>query len=366
MCTFALTMKTAFTSASMGLSSVLLVFLSACSDDVSTGAGGAGGEGASAGSHEGGGGGVATGAGSAQGGGGGGETSEGGGGSTGEGGSGGGPTISFACPGGTIVPGVNELQVGDKTRRFNADFPEDVSQPMGALFSWHGFGDTWENHRAASALDPNADPALPVVVITPDDSGMMPPVGLDWDIAKGTPDDENVDLAFFEAMLGCLNEQFPIDPTRLYSYGFSAGSVMTSLLHSRYPKLLSAIVAVSGAWFNDEAEQELVNVFTIDWQWPELVGADGGAVLLTHGGPNDVTVFNLLDLEAAAQAAIPFLNAANRVVIDCPHDNGHTPHPDVTPAIVSKFISAHRAGEPSPLLSNPLEGYPESCTLRLP
>lgn len=71
-------------------------------------------------------------------------------------------------------------------------------------------------------------------------------------------------------------------------------------------------------------------------------------MLLTHGGPKDVTVLNLLDLEASAQAAFPFLEANGRVVVDCAHTQGHTSHPNVTPAVIRKFISEHRAGEPSP------------------
>ncbi|HEY6561657.1 MAG TPA: hypothetical protein VI072_30510 [Polyangiaceae bacterium] len=289
------------------------------------------------------------------------------GGTGGAGGTGGGsPAIPFACPGGTIAPGNNTITVNGVPRAFHADFPTDRSRSMGVLFSWHGFTDTVENHRRISGLNPNADPAQPVVVVTPDDTGILPPLGLDWDIGKGTPADPNVDISFFEAMLGCLNVQYPIDATRIYSYGFSAGSVMTSLLHSRHPKLLSAIVNVSGAWFNDPAQEAMVNVFEVDWNWPPLNPEDGGAVLLTHGGPGDVTILNVMDLERAAQAAFPFLKAANRVVVDCPHNRGHIIHPEVTGAVVSRFISAHRAGQPSPYRTGGYQGLPASCNLRLP
>jgi predicted esterase len=336
----------------------------------STGGGGGGTGGGSTASGTGGtGGGSTT---SSTGGTGGGSTASGTGGTGGSttsgtgGGGGSAPAIAFPCPGGTVGPDKNTLTVAGAERVFYADFPKDTSQPMGILFSWHGFGQPAADFRAASALDPNANPSLPVVVITPDDSGLQPPVGLDWDIAKGTAGDKNVDIAFFEAMVGCLNEQYDIDSTRIYSYGFSAGSVMTSLLHSRYPRLLSAIIAVSGAWFNDQAEEDLVNLIKIDWNWPPLDPADGGAVLLTHGGPKDVTVLNLLDLEASAQAAFPFLGANGRVVVDCAHTQGHTPHPKVTPAVISKFISEHRAGEPSPYLNGGYGGFPDTCVLRLP
>ena len=127
-----------------------------------------------------------------------------------------------------------------------------------------------------------------------------------------------------------------------------------------------AIVTESGAWMNDPEETKLVNVFTIDWSWPALDPADRGDVLLTHGGPNDVTVLNVFNLEEASKAALPFLAAAERTVVDCAHDKGHTLAPDVTPEIIAKFLTAHRAGEPSPYAGGMLPGFPASCTLRLP
>lgn len=277
------------------------------------------------------------------------------------------PPIPFGCPGGTIAAGMNSLTVGGKTRVFYADLPSDPSKPMGVLFSWHGFNDSLTHHRQMAGLDPNQDPALPVVVITPDDTGLQPPSGLDWDILRGSRTD-NPDLKLFEAVLGCLHAQLPIDSARIYSFGFSAGSVMTSLLHSVYPELLSAVVVASGGWFNDPAQAKLVNWLSVKWAWPALDPQAHGGVLLTHGGPSDVTVLNAFDLEKAAQAAFPFLKAHNRVVVDCAHDRGHTLHPEVTGKVVSRFLSAHRAGTPSPYRSGGYTAadFPASCQLRLP
>lgn len=275
------------------------------------------------------------------------------------------PTISFACPGGSIAPGLNELEVDGRTRTFYADFPADTSGPMALVFSWHGFGDSAANFRTAMALDPDAIPTRPMIIVTPEDSGLLPTQGLDWDIAKGTADHPNRDLAFFEAMVGCFHEQYSIDPAGIHSVGFSAGAVMTNLIHSRYPQLVSSIVTMSGAWFNDPAQADLVNLFDIDWTWPELDPADGGTILMTHGGPSDVTVLNVLDLEASAQAALGFLENADRVVIDCAHTQGHRLHPEVTPALIASFLAAHRAGAPSPYLTS-FDGFPSSCALRAP
>jgi len=257
--------------------------------------------------------------------------------------------IGFACPGGTIAPGTNTLTIAGTSRSFLADFPASTARPMGVVFSWHGFGQTAAAFRGDAALDPDANPDLPVVIVTPNDTGLLPPAGLGWDIVDTA---DNPDLALFEAVLGCLDDQYAIDASQIRSFGFSAGSVMTNLVHARYPHLVRTIVTESGAWFDDPAERALVN-FPMPWMWPELVAADGGTVLLTHGGPNDVAPLNVIDLEAAAQAAVPFLAAHGRRVLDCAHDAGHALDPHLTPVAIVQFLTTNR----QPVL-------PASCMLR--
>jgi poly(3-hydroxybutyrate) depolymerase len=278
--------------------------------------------------------------------------------------------ITFACAGGTISAGMNTLVVGSLTRSFYTELPSNMSGPVGIVFSWHGFNDAGSDGdaagwRNADEVDANADPANPVIVVTPFDVDFEIPVGLDWQFDQPTSA-TNVDLAFFEAMVGCLHAQYEIDPARIYSYGFSAGSVMSSLIHSAYPKLVSAIVCVSGMWFNDQAEVDLIQLLPVTGTWPVLDARDGGTVLLTHGGPGDVTVLNIANLENMAQAAFPFLKANGRLVIDCPHGGGHMLHPELTTAHVMRFFAEHRGGQPSPYASGVLSGYPPSCSLRLP
>ncbi|HTL35129.1 MAG TPA: PHB depolymerase family esterase [Kofleriaceae bacterium] len=295
-----------------------------------------------------------------------GDDSSGGDDSTGEPGSGdddqGTPaTIAFACPAGTpaFVQGLNTFSVNGQQRSFFADFPADMTKPLGVVFSWHGFAQEAVDFRAQVALHADADPEHPVVIITPNDQGLLPPFGLDWNIVKGT---NNADLAMFEATLGCLNAQQTIDADAIYSFGFSAGSVMTSLVHASYPNLVRTIVAESGAWFDDPAEVALVTV-PMPWDWPALPTTTGTAsVLLTHGGPTDVTVANILSLENAAQAAFPFLAHNWRVVVDCAHDQGHALAPDVTPDLIVRFLTSHHGSA----ASSQQIALPASCSVRMP
>ncbi|MEO6775844.1 MAG: PHB depolymerase family esterase [Kofleriaceae bacterium] len=262
-----------------------------------------------------------------------------------DGAAGGGSALAFSCPAGTatIVPGLNTLELAGGMRSFYADFPPATTIRLGVLFSWHGYNQVTATFRTEVALDPQAAPELPMIVITPVDTGLQPPQGLDWDIINGTPQ-TNRDLALFEAIVGCLNDQVALDPGAVFSFGFSAGAVMTNLVHARYPALVHAIVTESGAWFDDPAEVALVNYVHIAWKWPALVHTDGGEVLMTHGGPNDITVLNLLDIEKAAQAAKPFLRTNMRDVLDCTHTGGHALDPDITPVLIGSYLASHRVG----------------------
>ncbi|HVH46569.1 MAG TPA: PHB depolymerase family esterase [Labilithrix sp.] len=276
----------------------------------------------------------------------------------------------FACPGGnTIKPGLNNnFMVNGAARTLTADFPAKTDQPMAVIFSWHGYQQDTEQFRKEVQFNPNQDPAIPAIIVTPDDTNILPPLGLDWKIVNPAPGQVNVDLAFFEAMLGCLNAQHKIDATRIYSTGFSAGSVMTSLLHAEYPKVVTTVANISGAWMNDKAETASIAfpLNGIAWNWPPLDSADRGNVLLTHGGDSDVTVANIMNLEKSAQAAFPYLKVNRRTVVDCAHDKGHTGHPEVPAAVITKYLFAHRTGQPSPYANGAFGGYPGSCQLRLP
>ena len=146
--------------------------------------------------------------------------------------------ITFDCPGGnTIVDGWNEnWSVGGASRRFHANLPSTNDVHWAVVFSWHGFGDSAENFVGFFGADPDGDASFPIAVITPDDSGMSPfssPPGLDWDIFISHEGDGNVDAALFEAILGCLDEEYDIDAGSIFAVGFSAGAIMTDMLHSR-------------------------------------------------------------------------------------------------------------------------------------
>jgi predicted esterase len=273
----------------------------------------------------------------------------------GTGDSGGTGAVNVVCN--NIAAGTSTLTVNGATRTFSVQLPADTSR-MALLFLWHGFMQVPTDFANTIVydvpagkwvpFDPNAFP-MPLMIVTPVDTKLLPPAGLDWDIVSGAKD-----FPFFEAMLQCIQGQFGIDKTRIYSFGFSAGAVFTDLLSAKYPHLFAATISESGAWFNDQAEWSDVTIPVIQWQWPAFDPADRGNVLLTHGGSNDFAT--VISLESANHKALPFLHDNGRTVTECAHTFGHTLDPDLTQSMYYEYMWAHQLGG-SPLSSLPA-GFP--------
>ncbi len=284
-----------------------------------------------------------------------------------------GPTINFTCPNDAprIDNGTNEWPggvTGNAPRTFHALIPNmDPGTKLGVVFSWHGIGESLDRWVSMTRIA-NDSPDFPFIVISPHDTGMQPnqdPPGLYWDMLYSSPGDDNVDAKLFESILGCLVLDYPIETTRLYSYGFSGGAVITNMLQVRYPDLFAATAPMSGAWFSDPAQEAMVDPsgtgrqflpgLGVDWN---SMGAGQETVLMTHGGEQDT--YGMMNIEVinfhnANIAAIDYLTANGRNVIDCAHTGGHTLHSDFTIPDLVAFFKAHTWHEASPWA----DGLPE-------
>lgn len=282
----------------------------------------------------------------------------------------------FACEGGqTIQPGLNQnWMAGGKARKFFADFPKDTSKPLAVVFLFHGYGDTATNFKNFGP-SPDSDPDFPFVLITPEDTDLQPfssPQGLDWALFSGKSDAPNLEASLFEAVTGCLSSGFTVDSSRIYVMGFSAGAILSNMLASRYQGKIAASLAFSGAWFNDPEQIKGINTlgFKVDFAWDALTPPKGGLAMITHGGASDTFGAGgqqVIDFESCAQKAKPFLLGAGWSYIDCSHNNGHQPHPEISKQLIVKYFKDHRAGQPSPYAGGKLPAdFPSSCTLNEP
>ena len=295
------------------------------------------------------------------------------------------PKITLTCnnPGVPIASGLNgNWPAGGQTRQFYVAFPTNMTGPLPVIFQWHGLGDSASNFKGfiqRGGVGPDGDPSFPYILITPQSLGLTPyratpKPGVEWDLQDGTGADKNLDLAFFESMLGCLNAQFKLDPSRIYTTGFSAGSIFSDLLHSHYPQWIPAVYEASGAWMNDKPEADSLNTLNIVTRdsivWDPLKASDQGTIIVSHGGANDkylIGGLEVISFEDCAAMALPFLKTNHRTALDCPHTLGHQPHPSITPRMIIEFFKAHAAGQPSPYITSGLPSdFSSICTLQTP
>jgi hypothetical protein len=123
-----------------------------------------------------------------------------------------------------IVNGTNTVIVNGRSRTFEVSLPANLSTKAALLFEWHGFLQNSADFMNTIVYDPPAGAwkpfdgnafNIPLITIAPRDQNLIPIWGLDWDIVSGQKD-----FPFFEAMLTCVEQQFHVDTTRVYSFGF--------------------------------------------------------------------------------------------------------------------------------------------------
>lgn len=274
-----------------------------------------------------------------------------------------------------IVDGVNtEWIAGDWERSFHASFPKNTSTAPAIVFLFHGFTDNVENFLTRVPLDPDTDPTFPLIIIAPYSTKLHPftdPQGLEWDLTNGEHQSTNRDVLLVKSVVACLKKQNKADPTRVYSVGFSAGSIFTSLLHTTFQKDLAAVVTLSGMWYNDPEQLKLIELpLKLHAKWDSLEPQYGGNVLVAHGGPEDkyaaLGVINYVNFNATGKAAVPFLTKAKRDIVYCTHEQKHIPPPELTPSRIVAFLKAHKKGEKSPYLKSGIDAElaKANCTLK--
>lgn len=194
--------------------------------------------------------------------------------------------------------------------------PASFTGPRPILFAFHGTSETGARFVIRAKLGDFADRGFVVVAPNAVGNGAFWPV---WDAMRSpaTEDQPNKDLEMFDALLACIAAHRPIDKTRVFATGHSAGGIMTNrLLRSRSNVLAGGIVA-SGVF--------------------DLTGPSGPMdkllAIVTWGGDNDsysgstpsgTTVPAFTFVEQASLASIHYSSQPNVDHVRCRGDNvGH-------------------------------------------
>ncbi len=272
-----------------------------------------------------------------------------------------------ACP--TLEAGANAFSSFDTPRDVTVTLP---SQPEGAgvLFLWHGFGDSGpgfstaigaasvsEAHNvitvsAQAIVDPLETEKLKPFAGVAAAMGPMPPT---WSIIDGP----ELDMTLFDDLLACVDEQYGIDRTRVYTMGFSQGALWSTLLVLERSNTLAAALLWSGGlgWSGG-----LVEVVRFDYATPErpipVLAASGGA---TDLWPN--AQLTLVNFTEGTKDLVEALRADGHAAAHCDHGLGHTV-PVGGMGWGLDFMFAHSWSEDgaSDYFGHDGAGFPEYCT----
>lgn len=247
----------------------------------------------------------------------------------------GGPPAPAAYSAGTcpaLGAGGQTFLSGTDDRQITVTLP---SNPDGAgiMFLWHGFGDTDGNFSSAvgassianahnviviapaASLDPlESDKLKPYKDLAASFIGPLPPT---WSILDGP----EMDLTLFDDLLSCADEQYAVDPNRIYSMGFSQGALWTAVLIMNRSEQIAAALSWSGGLGTAGGIVEVVNMaYETPGRRIPVLAAAGGEV--NDLWPN--AQLALVNFQTGTNTLAEGLLGDGHVVVQCDHGLGHT------------------------------------------
>jgi hypothetical protein len=277
------------------------------------------------------------------------------------------PTASTAAACSSLHEGSNAgFMVDGVPRTFLLTLPPGTDGAMRrwpVVFNWHGFQDAAAN-VAPLLADQARSTGFPFILVTPEDTNLLPttaPIGFDWDILVVTA--MNREVRLFDEVLGCLDWRFGVDRERIYSVGFSAGSIASNMLGVLRGDQLAAIATFSGGYFSNPANPPTLGLLAVAVRWPPLTTTNRYTQLLVHGGPTDQ--YSLLiaaaHFDQLGTNDTRYLNRLGHDVIHCDHGGPHAiPSQILGPQLV-EFFAAHPRGMRSAWATALPADYPSYC-----
>ena len=241
------------------------------------------------------------------------------------------------CP--NLVAGENTFTSCGIERRVRIRLPSDHSPengPYKTVVLFHGLtGEQVDDIEEDTALNKLVDP-YNFVLIEPYSRRLA----IEWDQGKAG---DNPDVAFFDDLLTCAQQQLSADSERLYAAGDSGGGMFTTFLVSQFADQIAA-AAINSGGIVFELPNSATNKMPIIYGW-------GGECDLARGQ----------NFNTFANNIIPQFRENGHFVVACNHDSGHEWKPLFSPWYLDFLFAHSRSLSESPFESS-LYGLPDFCT----
>ena len=216
-----------------------------------------------------------------------------------------GPPLSYSggtCP--RLGAGLNTIASGPGEREFEVYLPgSSAGAPL--VFFWYGAGGSTQTYEWMQSF---AD-AHGVAIVVPRAVGSGGMMDFEWPILPtNNPANEFV---FFEDIAACSVSELGLDGSRIYTSGFSAGALWSTILVMERSDLLAAALIFSGG-----TGGQFLSAYTTP--------AVSIPVLGVYGGSGDNFGGGLVNFESSMTEFMDALTADGHLVVSCDHGGGHT------------------------------------------
>ncbi len=242
---------------------------------------------------------------------------------------------SAGCNGSATPPtGAQSITVGELSRTYIVSLPDDYdpSHAHPLVFAFHGLGGSGELVSGQWYFGIEQAGGKPAIFVYPD--------GLDAGDGAGWPNEGGRDVAFFDALLKQLTENYCVDEARVFSTGHSYGGMMTHTLACQRGDLLRGVAPVAGAaYFAGSSCTGPVAFWGAHGDPDEAVDYEAGVSamerLLETNGCDEASATATEPAEYCARYACD----SGYPVTWCPHDQNHD-FPDFAAESIKSFIDS--------------------------
>ncbi|MCO4763752.1 MAG: prolyl oligopeptidase family serine peptidase [Myxococcales bacterium] len=201
-----------------------------------------------------------------------------------------------ACP--TLTAGENKFWSWGLDRMVDIYLPPKPAK-ANLLFLWHGLGGTKEGFGNFMKAKKLAN-SLGAIVVVPQGGAKL--TGWGWDKSSNATED----AALFDDLLSCIDQQWDIDNSRVWTMGFSAGGLWSSWLTLHRSTYIASAVIWSGGSGTESNKYK-----TPKRKIP---------VLMAWGGPEDKAGFAFQETTLRMSS---MLRTDGHFVVTCDHNLGH-------------------------------------------